>query len=96
MALKTFAPAGATVSATAGTTSARLTLDQFSSVVRMRQAGTAECYIKFGDSTVVATTADMPVASGSTELFTKGSTTHVAFITSSGTALISFTNGEGL
>lgn len=96
MTIKTFAPGEATVSATAGVASARLTLDQFACVVRMRQAGTAECYIKFGDSTVVATTADMPVASGSTELFTKGGATHVAFITASGTALVSFTNGEGM
>ena len=94
---KSFMPNGQpTASATATTATARLQLDQFSNVVRLRQAGTSEVYIKFGDSTVTATLTDMPVASGATETFTKGSATHVAFITSAGTAAVAFTNGEGV
>lgn len=95
--MKTFFPNGAvSVSATATTASARLALDQLSSVVRLRQAGTSEVFLQFGDSTVVATTSHMPVASGATETFCKGAATHVAFITAAGTAAVTFTNGEGM
>lgn len=95
--IKTFMPNGqVSVSATATITSARLALDQYSNAVRLRQAGTAEVYIQFGDSTVTATTSHMPVGSGSTELFSKGAATHVAFITAAGTASLTFTSGEGI
>lgn len=69
--------------------------------VRVKNAGAAEAFIRFGDSTVAATSADMSIASGGVEVFTISNpgtrpVTHVAAITTSGTAALSFTTGQGV
>lgn len=97
MTLKTFAPNGsATVSIAATTTSASVTLDQFSNVVRVVNAGTDTVFIKFGKGATTATATDMPVLASATETFTKGDNTTVAARAATTTATVYFTNGEGL
>lgn len=97
MTVKTFAPNGEnTAQLVAGVASARVALDPYASVVRVLNAGPNLAYIRFGDSTVTATNARMPIPSGSTELFTKATASHVAAITDTGTATLYFTNGEGI
>lgn len=95
---KTFMPTDAdTVSIAATITSARVALDQYSSVVRVQNKGPGEVFIQFGSGTVVSTTAKMGIASGATETFTKGAATHVAAVCAGAdTATVRFTNGEGL
>lgn len=98
MTIKTFAPAGtatATIAATAA--SASTALDGLSSAVRVVNAGPNIAFIRFtrGASTALAT--DMPISSGATETFTKGSADTVSAICSATqTATLYFTNGEGL
>lgn len=97
MTLKTFAPKGdATVTLAVTTTSSSGTLDIYSSSVRIHNAGTALAFIRFGTGTTTALTSDMPLASGATETFTKGSADKIAAIAASGTATLYVTNGEGL
>jgi hypothetical protein len=97
MTLKTFMPNGsATATISATTVTARAAVDQHSNSARVVNAGTATAFLKFGDSTVEATTTDMPILSGATETFTKGAATHIAAITASGTATVYLTSGEGL
>lgn len=95
--LKTFMPNGAdTVAIAATTASARVALDQYSNAVRVVNAGAADAFLHFGDSTVTATTAKMPIRAGATETLTKGAATHVAAICASGSTTMYFTSGEGL
>jgi len=97
MTLKTFMPSGAdTVLLAAGTTSSRVPLDQFSEAVRVVNDGTATAFLHFGDVTVTANTAKMPIKAGATETFTTGTASYVAAVTASGTTNLYFTNGEGL
>lgn len=68
--------------------------------VRLYNAGTDPVFIRPGsDSTVVATTSDMPVAPGSVEVITldipEGGSLWIAAITASG-ATIYFTVGAGI
>lgn len=96
-----FTNGGATVSV-AGTTS--------TDKVQVAVAGTAErtvrvaspaanatAFIRFGDSTVVATTTtSMPLLPGTVEVFTvPGTHTHMAVITATGTATVYATPGKG-
>ncbi|MES2148597.1 MAG: hypothetical protein V4508_02280 [Pseudomonadota bacterium] len=97
MTLKTFAPKGdATVPIAATTASASAALDKYSSAVRVVNGGTAMAFIRFSTGAATAVVTDMPIASGATETFTKGSADTVSAITASGTAALYFTNGEGL
>ncbi len=64
--------------------------------VRVYNSTTAIVFIQFGDSTVTATTAKMPIPSGNTETFQIGpSVTHVAGITASVTGTLYCTTGVG-
>lgn len=95
--LKTFMPNGqdtATIAATIA--SARVALDPYSNAVRIINKGAEDAFIQFGDENVTATTAKMPITSGATETFTKGSATHMAAVTASGTAILYVTSGEGM
>lgn len=98
MTIKTFMPNGSdSATLVATTTSASVQLDVFSQAVRVvNPAGGAMAFIAFGDVTVTATTARMPIQPGATETFTIGANGYVAAITASGTATLYFTNGEGL
>lgn len=97
MTIKTFMPSGAdTVLLAAGTTSARAQLDVNSRAVRVVNDGAVTAFIHFGDVTVTANAAKMPIKAGATETFTTGTASYVAAITASGTTNLYFTNGEGL
>lgn len=95
--MKTFAPSGSpTVLLAASTTTSSASLDPNSSTVRVVNVGASMAFIKFGTGALTATAADMPIASGATETFTKATADKVAAITSTGTATLYFTNGEGI
>lgn len=98
MTIKTFAPNGQnTASISAGAVSASVALDEFSAAVRVQNKGPGEVFLQFGKSGVTATVSHMPVASGSTETFSKANATHVAAICAGAdTATVRFTSGEGL
>lgn len=99
MTIKTFMPSGYdTVQLSAnGTASATVAVDPNSAVVRVYNAGPNLAYIRFGSATDAATTAKIPIAIGSTELFTKGQQPNVAAICDAGnTAVLFFTAGEGI
>lgn len=63
--------------------------------VYIYNAGPEAAFVRAGDSTVVATTADYPIAPGIAVIVSGGNSTHVAGITSSGTATISAISGQG-
>lgn len=98
MNIKTFAPNGSnTVQLVAGPASANVAIDANSNVVRVLNAGPDMAYIAFGVAGVTSTTARLPIPSGSTELFTKGSNGYVAAITDAAkSATLYFTSGEGI
>lgn len=70
--------------------------------VRIYNGGPDTAFIRFGDSTVTATTADVPIPSGAIEVMsfmvpdqvTTGA--YMAAITASGTAALYFTTGAGI
>jgi len=70
--------------------------------VRVKNAsGGADASVRFGDPSVTATTAGLSIPAGGVEVFTLGNldrqpVTHVAAITASGTAALSFTTGYGV
>lgn len=104
--MKPFKPrAGSTVSLAASTTSARVALTNPPSnsefQVRVHNAGSALAFIHRGNSTVTAATTDVPIPSGAVEVLTFENLdgtpqTHVAAITTSGTATLYFTIGFGV
>lgn len=98
MLIKTFAPTGAvTVRLAATSASSSAAVDQFSSVVRVVNAGPDLAYLQFGDASVASDANRMPIPVGSTELFSKANMTHVAAICdATKTATLYFTSGEGL
>ena len=64
--------------------------------VRVYNATSVTVFIQFGDSTVAATTAKMPIPAGAVETIQIGrATTHVAGITASGTGTLYVTPGMG-
>jgi hypothetical protein len=77
-----------------GTTSARTALPVQASHVRINVDG-GKVYLRFGDSTVSATTNDMLISANQPENFRISSATHVAAICQSGSAIVSITSGEG-
>lgn len=100
--INAFTP-GITVVLSATTTTSRVALLPSTSYyrggsLRVGSISTnANCFIKFGDSTVVATTSDMVIPLGTVEIFTVPvNATHVAAITSAGTAILNLTLGEGI
>lgn len=93
---------GSTTSISATTTSARAALTSPPAAtglvqVRVHNAGANPAFVIFGDSTVVATTAHMPIPAGAVEVFTiQGNETHAAAIMATGTSTAYFTMGEGI
>lgn len=63
--------------------------------VRVYNSGTVTIFIAFGGSTVVATTAKMPIPAGNTEVFSIGAATYIAGITASGSGTLYVTPGRG-
>lgn len=69
--------------------------------LRIYNAGAATIFFNRGNSSVTATTSNMPLPSGAVEVITIANpandpVTHVAAITSSGTATVYFTVGWGI
>lgn len=93
----TFYPAfksGKSISATA--TSARVALDTETGSVVPTNTGTELCYVCFGDSTVVATSADYPLIGGTqVSLGRDPRATHAAAICPGGTSTVLLISGEG-
>jgi hypothetical protein len=85
-----------TASLAVTTSTGRVALAADASTVRLYNAGTATAFVKFGDVTVTAATTNMPIPAGAIEAFRPpGASTHIAAITSSGTATLYVTSGEG-
>jgi hypothetical protein len=67
------------------------------SQVRIMNNGSATVWIIFGtDNTVVATTSNLPIASGSAEVLSVPGPVWVAAIAAAATGVIYFTPGEGI
>ena len=69
--------------------------------LRIHNAGAATIFFNRGSSTVTAATTNMPIPAGAIEVITienaqNSPVTHVAAITSSGTATAYFTVGTGI
>lgn len=62
---------------------------------RVYNAGLVAVFIQFGDSSVVATVAKMPIPPGAVEVFTIAGATYFAAITASSTADVYVTPGRG-
>ena len=93
-----FAPdASGTVTLSATTTTSRVAISGSDSPgeYRVYNAGTVAVFIRTGNSSVNAVVTDMPLAPGALEVLTLRGT-HVAGITASGTASVSFTPGDGI
>lgn len=90
----------ATVSISCTTTTARAAITGAPGAefqVRLYNAGSATVFVARGGSAVDATTSSMPLPAGAIEVITcEAAVTHVAAITSSGTATLYITTGSGL
>jgi hypothetical protein len=90
-----FAP-GATAPVSVSGTSARVAIPSGGTQLSVLHNLASFVFMKFGDSSVTASTTDTPVEPGISRGFTKpGGVTHVAFITSSATGTVYVTAGEG-
>ena len=76
--IQSLTPAGTPSNGTIGGSSVRITIPTNSSVVRV--SATGNCFVAFGDSTVVATTSDVLFPAGVEVFSVDPSWTHVAFI----------------
>lgn len=82
-------------------TTASVTLDATDSgtgnmVMRIANAGTATAFVRWGNGAQTALVTDLPILSGTVEVFSKTDNVDtVAAITSSGTATLYITCGEG-
>jgi hypothetical protein len=91
--------ANQTVSINVGSSSANVQVTASSGLqqVRIMNNGTATVWIRFGtDNTVTATTSNMPVGPGTTEVLSHQGPLWVAAIAAGATGLIYFTPGEGI
>jgi hypothetical protein len=104
MNIGSFTPYYATTSITVGASSANVQVFNTGqmpfpqSQVRIFNSGSAVTYIAFGNSSVTATTASIPIAPNSVEVMTNPGAGSLAYIAAIGTAgnTIYFTPGEGL
>lgn len=85
-----------TFMASVTTSSANFELENSYSQMRVFNQGGAVVFCKLGFEGVVATANDMPLPSGTIEVFSKGNYTHVALMTVSGTSTVYITGGKGL
>lgn len=98
--MRVFNPAwGKGVTVTPGTTSARSSIDPLgrSDSVCLTNLSSVTCYIRTGNSTATATTADYPVPANSQVTIRKDQyDTHIAYITASGSASLHVIIGDGM
>lgn len=88
---------GATQSISATSTSASVTVDEYTKAVRIYNKGPNTAFIKFGIGATTATTSDMPIPSGGIEVFSKDRADKIAAIcAATETATVYVTTGEGL
>lgn len=86
----------ATTTLSATTVSSNVTVSSSSNNVMISNAGSVTVFIKFGsDSSVTATTGDLPVLGGTVQVFSKGGTSYIAGITGTGSATVYVTGGDG-
>lgn len=93
-----------TVSLSVTSSTGNVALAQGASEYLVTNLGTAACFFRFGNSSITATVpsgatgGSTPIPAGSVQVFRPPVTppTHVAAITSSGTATLYVTAGEGL
>lgn len=99
MSLRTFAPSyskGISVSPTTTTAASALDSSSRSALVVSNKHASIDCYIRTGDSTVVATAADYIVLFGQQVSLTKDPDhTHVAYLSVSGTGSLHIIPGDG-
>lgn len=87
---------GTTSNMTASSVSANVAISANAPSLVISNEGAVTVYVKFGaDSTVVATTSDLPILAGSVQVFGKGGASYVAAVTASSTAKVYFTPGYG-
>lgn len=95
-----FKPEGANTKITVSSSASAATkLSDNPDCVRICNTGTATVWVKFGDSSVAATTSDYPVPAGMTEVIRPAPTTrplYVSVIAAGSTGDIYFTPGSGL
>lgn len=89
-----YMPSG-NASLAAGVSSSRVVLPSADTAVWVQNLGSATVYLKFGNSSVVATTSDTPLLAGQNALLNSAAATHLAGITASGTASLTITTGTG-
>lgn len=91
---KVFGPSGPTTTLAATTTTSRVALP--SRNFRFHNSGVTTVFIRMGDSTITAATANaMPVPPGGVEVFCHADATHLAAIYASGSGTVYLTPGEG-
>lgn len=102
MPMEIFAPllSDTTALSVSGTTNrAALTLPaetpRGATTLRVYNSTAVRVYIQFGDATVTATTAKMPIPAGGVEVFSIGGATYIAGITDAGTGTLYATPGFG-
>lgn len=96
--METFNPAyGNGITVAPGVVSAASVIDtKTSKSLCLSNLGTEVCYIKVGDSDVVATVADYPVLVGAQVTITKDQDhTHIAYLTAAGVGSLHVIKGEG-
>jgi hypothetical protein len=86
---------GPTVALGTGPASTRVALGAAGGTVRVLNPNAALVFLRFGDESVTASLADMPVAQGAVEVFDPGPATHAAAVTASGDARLYLTSGRG-
>jgi len=94
---KNMIPAG-TVTIAAGTSTASIALTANPANrkdVLVTNTSNQIAFFKFGTSAVTAATTDTPIGANRDRVFHAGDATHVAAITSTGTANVYFTTGYG-
>lgn len=64
--------------------------------VRLYNPGPSVLFVRFGDSTVTATTADLPLPVGAVEVLDATGASHVDAVTASGTSILYATCGKGM
>lgn len=94
--MKAFRPTAATASITIAASSARTAIT-FADQVRWFNGASETVYVKFGDSSVAATTSDIPVGAGVTEVMdVPFGATHIAAIGTGATGSFKVTPGIGI
>lgn len=91
-----FTPTGSSIVLSGTTISSNAILPTTGGSVRVYNSGSVIVFVKFGSSTVEATSSNSFIAPGATEVFSvPQGVTHVAGITASSTASIYVERGEG-